>query len=90
MSIVQLNDLCDDLIEKIPVMGNDENSTAVVQEICLQPCDRGHVQMVRRLIEKNDIRVCEKKLAQGNSCLLAAGKCGNLLGELLLRKTKSL
>ena len=90
MSIVQLNDLCDDLIEKIPVMGNDENSTAVVQEISLQPCDGGHVQMVRRLIEKNDIRVCEKKLAQGNSCLLSAGECGDLLGELLLRKAKSL
>ena len=46
--------------------------------------------MVRRLIEKNDIRVCEKKLAKGNSCLLSAGKCGDLLGELLLRKAKSL
>ena len=46
--------------------------------------------MVRRLIEKNDIRVCEKKLAQGNSCLLSAGKRGDLLGELLLRKAKSL
>ena len=46
--------------------------------------------MVRRLIEKNDIRVCEKKLAQRNSCLLSSGKRGDLLGELLLRKSKPL
>ena len=46
--------------------------------------------MVRRLIEKNDIRVCEKKLAQRNSCLLSARKRGDLLGELLLRKSKPL
>ena len=30
MSIVQLDDLRYDLIKKIPVMGNDENGTAVV------------------------------------------------------------
>ena len=90
MSIVQLNDLCDDLIEKIPVMGNDENSTAVVQEICLQPCDGGHIQMVRRLIEENDVRICEKKFTQRNSCLLSAGQCGDLFGKLFLRKSESL
>ena len=38
-SVVQLDDFCDDAIQKIPVVGNDQNGTFVVDQVVFQPCD---------------------------------------------------
>ena len=45
--------------------------------------------MVGRLIEKQDVRPCEQKLAEGNSCLLAPGKRICPLAELFLCESQA-
>ena len=45
--------------------------------------------MVCRLVKKQDVGLCEKKLSKGDTGLLAAGEGFNLLGKLILPETKS-
>ena len=40
-------------------MGYHDNSILKVDQELLKPCDRVEIQMVRRLIEEQDIRVSE-------------------------------
>ena len=41
-------------------MGYDDNGILKVNEEFLQPCDRIEIQVVGRLVEKQDVRVTEQ------------------------------
>ena len=55
ISGIYFNDLSGDAVQKIPVMGYDQDSTLIIGEIPFQPADRIHVQMVCGLIQQDDI-----------------------------------
>ena len=44
-------------IKKRPVMGHNDNSLGIVNQIILQPLHRFHVQMISRLIQEQKIRL---------------------------------
>ena len=71
-------------------MGHDNDAAAVAFKVCLQPGDGFHIQVVGRLIQKQDIRLGEKQLAQGNAGFLPSGKGVDVFGEFLLLKSKAL
>ena len=56
LSVVNINHLGHDPVQKIPVVGYDKDSSRIIQKVRLQPGDRVHIQMVGRLIQKDDIR----------------------------------
>ena len=72
MSAVQLDDLGHDAVQKIPVVGNDDNRPGVVHQIGFQPRDGFHVQVVGRLVQKDDIRFGEQELTEGDARFLTA------------------
>lgn len=49
MPAVQLDDLGHDAVQKIAVVGNDDNRPGVVHQIGFQPRDGFHVEVVGRL-----------------------------------------
>ena len=53
---LDLHDLGNYLVQKITVMRNDKYSARVVEKIGLKPCNALHIQMVGRLVQKENIR----------------------------------
>ena len=47
-------------------MGYHDNGILKVDQKLLQPCDRIQIQMVGRLVEKQDVRVSEQCLRKQN------------------------
>ena len=64
------NDLGYNFIEKITVMGNDEYSARIIQKISFQPGDAFHIEVVGRLIEKQDIRFGNQQFTECDTCFL--------------------
>ena len=73
--LVDLHNLCDDPVQKIPVVGDDDDRALVVHKEGFQPGDGIHVQMVGWLVQHDDIRAGEQKFSKRDSCLLTAGQC---------------
>ena len=71
-------------------MGDDKNSSWIIQKISFQPGDTFHIQVVGWLIQKQDIRLGKKHLAQCHTGFLTAGKSFNLLVIIFLREAETL
>ena len=59
-------------------MGYCDYSTFVLLQMVLKPCDGLCIQMVGRLIQKQDIRLLKKKAAQCHTSLFTTGENCNL------------
>jgi hypothetical protein len=88
--IIELNHLICDPVQKITVMGHDDHCSFIVEQIRFQPGDGGHVQMVRRLIQNDQVRFQQQKLTQCHTGFLAAGKSGDRTLEVRLLESQSL
>ena len=53
---LQFHNVTNQKIQKLPVMGDQQNGSGVILQITLQPNQRIQVKMVRRLIEHEQIR----------------------------------
>ncbi len=51
-------------------MGYHDDGIVEVDQEFLQPCDSIQIQVVRRLVEKQDIRIAEKRLGKQDFYLL--------------------
>ena len=60
LAVVDVCDLCADLVQKVTVVGYDDNGVLEIDQEFLQPVDRVEVEMVRRLVEQQDIRIAEQ------------------------------
>ena len=80
---------CDNPIQKIPVMGNNHNSTFVIHQKCLQPLNRFDIQVVRRLIQQDDIRMSHQQTRQRHTCLLSTGQFVAVFLKIILGKSKT-
>ena len=59
-------------IQEVTVMGNNNHRIFKIDEEFLQPGDGIQIQMVGRLIQKQDVRVAEKRFGKEYLHLLAA------------------
>ena len=89
LSVFNLDHLGDHFIEKIAVVGDDQHSPAVVGEVCLEPFDTAHVQVVGRLVEKQEIRLGKKQLAKPHAGFLASRECADMPVKIALVKTQT-
>ena len=60
-------------------MGYDHHRPSVTLQILLEPLERTDVQVVRRLVQKQNIRLLQKQYRQSQSGLLSSRQCRNLL-----------
>ncbi len=51
MATVEFENPASNVIEEVTVVGNGHNSTLIVVQEALKPCDRFSVQVVGRLVE---------------------------------------
>ena len=69
---VQLEDPLGDVVEEVPVMRDGDHRAGVSVEEVLQPLDRLGVEVVRGLVEQQQVGVLEEQPGQGHPALLAA------------------
>ncbi len=63
-----------DVVEEITVVRHRDDRALVFLQMLLQPADGLGVQVIRRLIEKQDVRLLQQQAAQSNAALFAAGQ----------------
>ena len=56
-TVLDLIDHIDDIVKKHSVMGYNDHCLRITLEITLEPLDRCDIQVVRRLVEKQDVRL---------------------------------
>ena len=71
---VELEDPPGDVVEEVPVVRDGDDRALVVGEEALEPRDRLGVEMVRRLVEQQQIRRREQQAAERDAAALAAGE----------------
>ena len=76
--IVNVSYLGTDLIQEITVMGYHDNGVLKVNQKLLQPRNGVQVQVVGRLIQKQNVRVAEQGLGKKHLYLLSAQKGAHL------------
>ena len=82
LSIVNIRNIRADLVQKIPVVADHDDRILKVDQKLLKPADRVQIQMVCRLIQKQDVRIAEQGSCQKDLDLLGAGQ---LLHQYLVK-----
>ena len=59
-------------------MGDDQNRALVMADVILQPFRGVQVQMVRRLVQEQDLRVYQDQPGQVDAGLFPAGELGEV------------
>ena len=72
LSIVNICNLGADFVQEIPVMGYDDDCILKIDQEFFQPGDGVQIQMVGRLIQKQNVRVAEQCLGKKDLDLLRA------------------
>ena len=71
-AVAQLPDPGHGRVEERPVVGGDEQRAAASPEVLLDPLERADVEMVRRLVEEQQVRVGDDEPGERGAGLLAA------------------
>src|SRR5690606_8130360 len=76
--------------EEVAVVRDDEAGAVPATEELLKPLEHLEVEVVRRLVEKEEVRVGQQRLGEGDSGLLATAEAGDGIIELVLREAEAL
>ena len=71
---VELEDPAGDVVEEVAVVGDGDHGALVVGEEALEPVDRLGVEVVRRLVEQQQVGRGEQQAAERDAAALAAGE----------------
>ena len=69
---VDLEDPARDVVEEVAIMGDGDDGAGVLAEEALEPGDRLGVEMVRRLVEQQQVGRREQQTAERDAAALAA------------------
>jgi len=64
----------DRYVEKVTVMRNQHESKWIIHQVLFQPVPRFEIEMVRRLVEQEKIRLLQQQFCERDSHLPAAGE----------------
>ena len=70
--VVDVGDVRADVVQEVAVVRDDDQRAVVAHEELAQPVDRIEVEVVRRLVEQQRLRVAEQRLREQDTHLLAA------------------
>ena len=82
-SVAQLPDPGDGRVQERPVVGGDEQRAGPPAEVLLEPLEGVEVEVVRRLVEQEQVRVGDDQAGERRPRLLAAGQRRRRLGPLV-------
>ena len=71
---VELEDPARDVVEEVAIVGDGDDRALVVLEVPLEPGDRLGVEVVRRLVEQQQVGGGEQQPAERDAAALAAGE----------------
>jgi hypothetical protein len=69
---IELEDPPGDVVEEIPVVGDGDDGAGVVLEKAFEPGDRLGVEMVRGLVEQQEVGRLQEQPAERDAAALAA------------------
>ena len=70
--VVEFHDDGADTVEEVTVVCDHQQRGSVVRELSLEPLDGREVEVVRGLVEDEEIGLCDEHLCQGHTLLLPA------------------
>ncbi|MEJ2704867.1 MAG: hypothetical protein P8Z79_20715 [Sedimentisphaerales bacterium] len=76
LSVLDLDDLARDSIQQIAVVANDDRGPAVVGEEFFEPLGGLQVEVIRRLVEQEQVGLEHQNLGQAETRQLASAECG--------------
>ena len=71
---VELEDPARDVVEEVAVVGHRDDGAVVVLQVPFEPRDRLRVEMVRRLVEQQQVGLAEQQAAQRDPAALATAQ----------------
>ncbi len=74
LPVFELPNLCDHTVQKIAVVRNNHDPALISLQIVLKPHQRAEIQMVRRLVQHQKLRLLQKELCQRKTGLFPAGQ----------------
>src|SRR5579859_1955693 len=81
--LVELDDAGDGAVEEGTVVGHDDDRAGVRREPPLEPREAGEVEVIRRLVEEENVDVAAEHVGERGARLLAAGACADRRVSLL-------
>ena len=85
--IFDLKDLFSHLVEEVSVVRHDHDRAFICMKELLQPLQHPDVEVVRRLVQKQDVRLFHKEARKRQPCSLSSGQCADLLVVVFLVKS---
>lgn len=83
-----VDNVLDDVVQELAVVGDDNGCARRAGKVVLQPLDVLDVQVVGRLVKKQNIRLLEHSTSKGKLHLPTTRESGDGPGELLLDETE--
>ena len=74
VAAVELEDPAGHVVEEVAVVGDDDDGARVLLQVALEPRDRLGVEVVRGLVQQQQVRRRQEQLAQRDAAPLAAGE----------------
>ena len=87
--VLHLKSAGSDPIQKIAVVADDQKRPVKAFQVILQPLYRGNIQVVGRLIEKQQIRPAQEHFRQLKLGLLPAAQCSYRQSHILAAEAKA-
>ena len=75
---VELEDPARDVVEEVAVVGHRDDGAVVVLQVPLEPRDRFRVEVVRGLVEQQQVGLAEQQAAQRDPAPLATAQLGDV------------
>ncbi len=72
MPAIELEDPARDVVEEVPVVRDRDDRAGIRSEVMLEPRDRFRIQVVRRLVEEQQVRSAQQQAAERDAPALAA------------------
>ena len=66
-----------DIVEEVTVVGDDQDGTGIITQVMFQPVDGFSVEMVRRFVEQDEIRLGQQQAGERDAALFTAGEIVN-------------
>ena len=76
----QLGHAIHDAVQKIAVVRDDEQGAFEILQRCFQDFGRGDIQVVRRLVEEEQVRLLQHQLGELQTAALATAEIGDCFG----------
>ncbi len=86
---VEVGDARDDRVEEVAIVRDEDDGVRIRAEIFLEPVARLEIEVVRRLVEQQQVRPAEQQLRQRDAHLPPAGERLGRAREILLAEAEA-